>query len=1842
MKKTFYFNIFYLLFVLFLTSTVYAQVDYTSRIVNPSFELTSEGVTNAALLRIIEPYGWKFNHQFAINTGTTPGLVYLGNNSQGINNDTHNRDGNWNYWFSGSSVLPEFVEFYQEIGTAGNYLPAGTYQITCRMTIITSKITTQRLFANNVVEYYGTSTDYGENITTGEDFSFAGHAIDTSNPGTLKDMGVTITLDGNTALKIGVRTSSVMSNGTGAIAANPTFGWFKVDHFRLVKLDGAAIDISLSGINVTNGVLTPDFDPEITKYVVRVPDGVETVAVTPVLADENATVTGGGILSLTDNESTTITVTDEYGLNTKNYQVYISSENCYVPIFTDRENLAPNPLMTALPDFYGGWGATSINTNPDFVYCGRTSAMISGSGGGSVDFNTVGSVLEQGSSYLISAMFYVQGSGKAQIGQDINGASVLTQTTTTNQWEEVKTIVNVTSLSGNANIWLNNWAVGVDGDNVYIDNFQMYKVSSDNNLTSLTANVGILYPAFDPAITEYYLIVNAGTSSVNINVVPNNASSLVSGAGLITVTNDKGNAEIVVTAENETKKTYTIIIATELPDSDASLSELSVDIGTIVPNFNSEVTEYTLQVPVETSKVNFTAKATSSKATVSGDGLVDLINNEATHYITVTAENGNQKTYTIKWSAVSPHRTTSNWKPYDGSEAPKVSGYMEVPFMAVTGSGSSDALKIAGSGSTATIYYSAEDAAVVGIAAKALSDDVQRVTGLLPVVSTNTPSSAEAILIGTIGQSPLIDGLIAAGKIDISKIAGKWEAYTAAVVNNPLNGVNKALIIVGSDRRGTAFGVFALSESMGVSPWYFWANVPVKKQDALYVSGSFTQPSPGVKYRGIFLNDEDWGLNPWASNTFEPELGNIGPKTYSTIFELLLRLHSNCIWPAMHEFPVETTPFYKAPGNKEIADKYAIVISTSHHEPMMTNSHEYDVSLMGPYNYWTNRETIYKFWENRVRETAAYENIYTIGMRGRDDSGMAAPAGTTNQQKAAYIQNVIIPDQRQMLKDHVHNNPLWVPQIFIPYKETLVQYQSGLTLPDDIMIIWPDDNHGYIRQLSTAEERARSGGSGVYYHLSYWGVPRSYLWFSTTPPGMTYSEMIKAWDFEANNYWIVNVGDLKPMEIGTDFFLRLARNPEAFRNFDQHVFFKEWITRTFGPEHAEEIAMILDKYYQLNIVKRPEHLDRSNSGFSMVQNGDESQKRLDEFANLVDAANSIYDILPEEQKSAFYELVLFQARASYQVNKRILLAERSRFWASQDRAATNALAAQARAAHSELLSELVFYNKVNAEGKWDYMYNPMDISLLPNWARETQNPFIEPAYGSFTPGSTPGIGVSIEGSTSVLINNSSLMLPRFNRHGNLQRFIDVFNTGRTPMSWTAIPSESWIIVSQESGSADARITVSIDWENAPFGCDVPGSIIIQSNNSRREVKVRAFNPANLNLSNLPDAVEDNFRVVIEAENYTSHNDANGVGWRMLHRATASKDGMTIQPVTAPSLNPTNLSSAPSITYQFYAFNTGPVKISTQCLPTHRITSAHPGLRFGVSLNGETPKIIDIHSNEYSATWNVNTLRAASIGVSSHIVTEPGLQTVTIYMVDAGVVLDKITIDFAGGQYEAEDLSVHATNTSAVTYSDPPASGGQGLHIRSEASGSYATLSIPGIEANDYMLQLGVKMWNNRGIFSMSVAEQSGGSFTKIGGSYDLYNSGELYTELGPIPVTFNTDGTKYLRFDVTGKNSASTNFWVLLDYIKLNPLNVVCDYDVNSISKRAISNVTVCPTVTSGIFVVTSKPSAEISVYNAVGLRVHHQVATEQYSEIVVNQAGIYIIKVSVDGAVVPFKVVKK
>ncbi|RYD23079.1 MAG: hypothetical protein EOP88_05590 [Verrucomicrobiaceae bacterium] len=574
-------------------------------------------------------------------------------------------------------------------------------------------------------------------------------------------------------------------------------------------------------------------------------------------------------------------------------------------------------------------------------------------------------------------------------------------------------------------------------------------------------------------------------------------------------------------------------------------------------------------------------------------------------------------------------------------------------------------------GTAARILTDPADFKVVSIAAACLADDIQLVTGKIPAAE-----GKNAVIIGTIGRSKLIDGLIASRKLDVSGIRGKWEASVIVTVKNPLPGVESGLVIAGSDRRGTAFGVFDLSETIGVSPWVWWADVTPSHRDSIFLSsGSRTQGGPSVKYRGIFINDEDWGLQPWSAKTLEPETKDIGPKTYARVCELLLRLKANYLWPAMHP---STKAFNFYPKNKEVADDYAIVMGSSHAEPMLRNNvDEWDKAVNGEWDYEKNRDGVLSYWEQRVEENGRFENTWTIGMRGIHDSGM--PGGGSTRDKVARLQRVI-SDQREMLAKHAGKPVEKIPQIFVPYKEVLTLYQNGLEVPDDVTLVWPDDNHGYIRQLPSPAEQKRAGSSGVYYHISYWGAPEDYLWLCTTPPALIWEEMSKAYDHGARDLWVINVGDIKPGEIGMEFFLRMAWDMKPWKETAQPDFLGQWAARNFGKENAPAIASILDEYYRLNFPAKPEHLLKAE----FTDHYQERERRLERFATLMERTDTILRTVPGEKKDAFYQLVAYPVRGSALMNRKYLGDEPLK-------------------AHEQIQEETRFYDEKIAGGKWKHV-----------------------------------------------------------------------------------------------------------------------------------------------------------------------------------------------------------------------------------------------------------------------------------------------------------------------------------------------------------------------------------------------------------------------------------------------------------------------------------------------------------------------------------------------------------
>ena len=604
----------------------------------------------------------------------------------------------------------------------------------------------------------------------------------------------------------------------------------------------------------------------------------------------------------------------------------------------------------------------------------------------------------------------------------------------------------------------------------------------------------------------------------------------------------------------------------------------------------------------------------------------------------------------------------------------------------------------------ATVSYSQEEPKQVLRAINDLRIDIERVTG---AGKDGVRNEGGQIVVGTYG-SKTIEKLIAKGLLKEQDLMGKWESYVITVTNEP----EPRLVIAGSDKRGTIYGIYEVSQRIGVTPWYWWADVPVRQNPQATIDCDYyASGEPTVRYRGIFINDEDWGLKPWAASNYERELGDIGPKTYARVCELLLRLKANMLAPAMHSC---TGAFYSHPQSKVVCDSFGIIITTSHCEPLLLNnaaSTEWDQLRDGDWNYKTNRETILQKWDDRLSVASKYENIYTTAMRGLHDAGLQ---GNLPLEERVPLITKVIDDQRQLLEKHIGRQASEIPQIFVPYKETMDIYENGLQVPDDITLVWVDDNYGYMKRVSNPEEQQRKGRAGVYYHLSYLGAPHDYLWLNTTPPVLMYEELKKAYDCGADHYWLLNVGDIKPMELGIQTFMDMAWNIHAFDFDTVNRYQANLLTRLFLCNH--KVQSLLDTYYRLAWSRKPEFMgwefewdDEAHTGLKPTeysfQNYGEAQHRLADYRHISDEAERLSD-----GSAAWFEMVQFPMQAAYQMNRKFLMAQLNHELLAQGRRAeANWAARQSQIAYDSINTLNRRYNSL-LDGKWRGM-----MALAPGW-----------------------------------------------------------------------------------------------------------------------------------------------------------------------------------------------------------------------------------------------------------------------------------------------------------------------------------------------------------------------------------------------------------------------------------------------------------------------------------------------------------------------------------------------
>lgn len=910
----------------------------------------------------------------------------------------------------------------------------------------------------------------------------------------------------------------------------------------------------------------------------------------------------------------------------------------------------------------------------------------------------------------------------------------------------------------------------------------------------------------------------------------------------------------------------------------------------------------------------------------------------------------------------------------------------------------------------APLAVSANDWPGVQRAAGDLQADIERVTGIKPLVAADVsrlanfvPTSASAltsaatsrcVIIGTLGRSELIDGLVAAGKLDADAIRGRWEAFIIETVEHPLPGVARALVIAGSDKRGTIYGVYEISQRIGVSPWYWWADMPVKHCDELFIrSGRHVDTGPAVKYRGIFLNDEAPALTGWAKEKF----GGFNHRFYTHVFELLLRLRGNYLWPAMWQPQAFNDD---DPENARLADEYGVVMGTSHHEPLMRAHAEWARYGSGPWDYAKNDAVLRGFWRDSVERTKDFENIQTLGMRGDGDEAMSAETNTALLER-------IVADQRQIITEVTGKKVTETPQLWALYKEVQSYYEHGMRVPDDVTLLWCDDNWGNLRRLPTPEERGRTGGAGIYYHFDYVGGPRNYKWLNVTPITKVWEQMHLAWRHGADRIWIVNVGDLKPMEFPLEFFLTYAWDPARWPYEKLTDYAEAWAARQFGGEHASEIAALINGYTKLNRRRTPELL--APDTFSLIHHR-EAERVLAEWRDLAARAEKLDAALPAGAKAAFLQLVLHPVQAAANLNEMLVAAGLNRLYATQGRASTNLLAARVR----ELFArDAALTRRWDAmlDGKWRHMMGQVHLGYT-GWQQPVAN--VMPAVSEVHPSAAGRLALAVEGDPAARPGDYPVSavakLPALSVFAPEQtRWLEIFNRGETPVSFTIEAREPWLRITPVAGEIgpDVRVEVGADWSAVPPGEHVARLTVRPESGRPLVVEVPVSKPS---LAGARGFAEIGRHIAIEAPHYARAVAGAGIEWRTLTGFGRTVGGVTAFPVTAPAAIPGG--DSPRLEYELHFVSTGDVTVELHCAPSLDFLPGD-GLRVAVSFNDASPQIVRLDTAATPVDWEKAVAESIRRVVTKHRLDRPGNHVLKVWFVTPGVVLERIVVDADG-------------------------------------------------------------------------------------------------------------------------------------------------------------------------------------------------------------------------------------
>ncbi|GAA3819555.1 glycosyl hydrolase 115 family protein [Sphaerisporangium flaviroseum] len=971
----------------------------------------------------------------------------------------------------------------------------------------------------------------------------------------------------------------------------------------------------------------------------------------------------------------------------------------------------------------------------------------------------------------------------------------------------------------------------------------------------------------------------------------------------------------------------------------------------------------------------------------------------------------------------------------------------------------------------APLVVSASDHTGVTRVVNDLQADIEKVTGVRPDVSLDSvPKRDDVVIIGTIGRSPLIDALVASGKLDVTGIAGKWETSLEQVVRDPLPGVRRAFVIAGSDQRGTIFGAYDVSKKIGVSPWHFWDDVPAKHQNALYVlPGRHTQGTPAVKYRGFFINDENPAQGTWAPRYFGPGLapgheGGFNSKFWSKIFEVMLRLKANYLWPAVwgRAFAEDD------PLNHATATKYGVVMGTSHEAPMMRGIEEWNRHAVaavrdsagnivtpgrdpyggtGEWSFRRNGEAIKKYWADGIRRMKEqdFEGVVTLGMRGNGDVSLPDGDGIELMQS-------ILAAQREILARESGEALESIPQVQTLYKEVQRYWDQGLRPPDDVTVVFCDDNWGNMRKMPDLRLPKRAGGYGIYYHFDYVGGGRNYKWVDTINLVNTWEQLNMTYSYGVDRLWMVNVGDMKNEEMPLQFFLDYAWNPSSIPLDKLEDWERDYAAQNFGSDKAPAIAEVLHDYGVLQARRKPELLNRkitldpaknpATDSSAIVYDDKASPISLTayqemarfagEWKRLADKAERIRRQLPAAWDDAYYQLVFYQVKASANLYALREAQFTNLLYAEQGRAATNDLAdlAQARFDEDQAMSD--YYHNDLADGKWNgWQLQPKigygDIERYgPNapWQQPEQNNVALP--DAFYPHlkrievpSGADMGVAIDGSEKWWPNSATpATLPAFSPYQTSPaQYIEVFNRGTTAFGHTIRPSVPWVSVTPSHGTVtkQVRATVKVDWSRAPKGrTEVP--ITVTGPGGASVVVTAVVDNPDVPRHRLKGFVEAGGYVAIDAAHYSKAVGANGVGWKVLPDIGKSTDGVTPSPVTAARQTPGG--NSPRLEYTMTTFTTGPVKVSTVLSPRNNVLPTD-GLKYAISIDDQAPQIVNIttttgaNDTTMNRQWERNTSDNANVTTTTHTIATPGVHTLKVWMVDPTVIVQRLVVDTGG-------------------------------------------------------------------------------------------------------------------------------------------------------------------------------------------------------------------------------------